>query len=78
MGKIVSAAGEVKFEIKSVKREAQDLVVIGTMGVWESKIHLTPDEVMRFLIAALSSPRVLLFILSFPVVLLKRRLRSKK
>jgi hypothetical protein len=78
LGKIVSEAGEVKFEIKSVKREAQDLVVIGTMGVWESKVYLTPEEMMRALIPALSSPRVLLFILSFPIVLLKNRFRSKK
>ncbi len=78
MGKIVSPAGEVSFEMKSLNREGQNLVVIGTMGVWESKIHLTPDEVMRFLIAALSSPKILLFILSFPIVMLKQRFRSKK
>lgn len=78
MGKIVSEAGEVGFEFKSLKRDAQDLVIIATMGVWESKVYLSPGETMRFFAAALSSPAVLLFIISLPIIYLKKRLGSWK
>ena len=78
VSKIVSEAGEVSFEINSIKREGQDLVVIGTMGVWESKVYLTPEEVMRALATGLSISAVLLLILSFPIVLFKRCFRPKE
>ncbi len=67
MGKIISPAGEVTFIMKSLKRKGDDLVIIGTMGVWESEIYLSYKEMLKFFL----SRSVLLIAIMLPILLFR-------
>lgn len=47
--KINSAAGEFEFDVTAMQLEGQDVVIIGTMGVWEARTVIEKDEVSRLL-----------------------------
>jgi hypothetical protein len=74
MGKIISPAGEVTFSMKSLKRKGDDLVIIGTMGVWESEIYLSHKEVLRFFL----SRSVVLTAVMLPIVLFRCWFKRRK
>lgn len=78
MAKIVSDAGEITLEIKSFARQGGELVVAGTMGVWQAKVFLSPGEAVRFVSMALSSFPVLLLLAGYPLAVLRRRLGRMK
>jgi hypothetical protein len=73
MGKIVSPAGEFSFAMKSLQRKGDDVVIIGTMGVWESEISLSYQEVFHFLF----NPSVLIIAIMLPILPLKKLFRRK-
>jgi len=74
MGKIISPAGEVTFIMKSLKRKGDDLVIIGTMGVWESEIYLSYKEVLKFFL----SRSVLLTAIMLPILLFKNWFKRRE
>lgn len=63
--KVVSPAGEFEFKVKKSTVEGEHIVMIGQMGVWDSKIYLTPSDIWRFTSMFLS-PSVIMFILKLP------------
>lgn len=63
--KVVSPAGEFEFKVKKSAVEGEHIVMIGQMGVWDSKIYLTPKDIWNFTSMFLS-PSVILFILKLP------------
>lgn len=63
--KVVSPAGEFEFKVKKSAVEGEHIVMIGQMGVWDSKIYLTPGDIWRFTSMFLT-PSVILFILKLP------------
>jgi len=74
MGKIISPAGEMTFIMKSLKRKGDDLVIIGTMGVWESEIYLSYKEVLKFFL----SRSVLLTAIMLPILLFKNWFKRRE
>jgi len=74
MGKIISPAGEMTFSMKSLKRKGDDLVIIGTMGVWESEIYLSYKEVLKFFL----SRSVLLTAIMLPILLFKNWFKRRE
>jgi hypothetical protein len=73
MGKINSPAGEISFEMKSFKRTSDGLVILATMGVWESEIYFSYSEALRFFL----SPSLFLTIIVFPIALIRGMFKRK-
>ena len=67
MGKIKSPAGEVAFSLKSLKHEGTDLVIIGTMGIWEAEVHLPYGELLKFSL----NRSTLLTVITFPILIFR-------
>lgn len=63
--KVVSPAGEFDFKVKDSTVEGDFVVLSGRMGVWDSKIYLTPSDIWLFTSIFLR-PSVILFILKLP------------
>ncbi|MFQ5729042.1 MAG: hypothetical protein ACE5GN_01605 [Waddliaceae bacterium] len=74
--KVVSPAGD--FEIKVIKAdvEGKHIVVRGEMGVWDSKIYISPGDLWQF-ISIILRPRVVLFLLASPFRVLYETLFDK-
>ena len=53
--KINSAAGEFEFEVTGLELEDKDLVLVGTMGVWEARTVIESDEITRVIALMLRS-----------------------
>jgi len=70
--RVISGAGE--FEITVHKLMARDgaLVLVGTMGVWESETFIEPRDLWALTRVSLR-PRVLLFLAGLPLRLLLGR-----
>ena len=63
--KVVSPAGEFDFKVKDSTVEGDFVVLSGQMGVWDSKIYLTPSDIWLFTSIFLR-PSVILFLLKLP------------
>lgn len=63
--KVVSPAGEFDFKVNDSAVEEEHVVLSGQMGVWDSKIYLTPSDIWLFTSIFLR-PSVILFILKLP------------
>lgn len=63
--KVVSPAGEFDFKVKDSTVEGDFVVLSGQMGVWDSKIYLTPSDIWMFTSIFLR-PSVILFLLKLP------------
>ena len=73
MAKIISEAGEITLEIKSLRREGNDIIIESSMGIWEAKVYISRGEAIRFVTMALSSLDILLSLLVYPLVLIKKQ-----
>ncbi len=69
---VISGAGEFEITVEKVIVREGALVLVGTMGVWESETIIEPRDVIQLTRVSLS-PRVLLYLLSLPFRLLRRR-----
>ena len=78
MGKILSPAGDFAFQIDTLERQGNELVVTGIMGIWESRIHFSAEELAYLFAKAVSTPRIVMLILTLPIILVKRRLARKQ
>jgi hypothetical protein len=70
--KVVSPAGDFEILIREAGVEGGSVVVKGQMGVWDSKIYLSPGDLWLFT-SLFFRPSVLLFLLKFPFRLLFKR-----
>lgn len=62
---MISQAGEMAVTLKDVTSEGNELVIVGQMGVWDSRIVVSADEALSILRLMLR-PSVILFILKAP------------
>ncbi len=77
MATIVSQAGDIKLDIRSLAPQGNELVLEAVMGVWDSKVHIGPDEVARIWLKGLTNPSLVLYMLRLPIILLTRRVRRR-
>lgn len=68
--RVISGAGEFEISVDKVVARDGALVMVGTMGVWESETIIEPGDLLRLARVSLS-PRVLLFLLRLPIRLLR-------
>jgi hypothetical protein len=64
--KVVSPAGDFEIKVSDSSVEGNFVVLSGQMGVWDSKIYLTPADIWQFASIFLR-PAVILFILKMPL-----------
>ena len=74
MATIFSQAGEIKLDVQSMGLKGDELVLGAVMGVWDSKVHFTPEEVARIWLYGFTSPSLILYMLRLPIILLRKRL----
>lgn len=69
--KINSAAGEFEFEITAMELETRDVVLVGTMGVWEARTVIDHDEMTRLLALSLRSSAFWKLVPRLPAMLVR-------
>jgi hypothetical protein len=70
MGELVHPRGNLEITIEGMGVDGQTMCVDGKMGVWTAQIRLAPREVVA-LFGLLLQPRVILYVLSLPVMLIR-------
>jgi len=70
---IKSQAGEFEIGITRFELEGNDLVMVGAMGVWEARTHITSTDALAMLRVLLTSGAVWTFVFKLPFLLMKRR-----
>jgi len=65
---IKSPAGEFPITIERFEIEGSELVIVGKMGVWDARTHLTPRDFLHVARKLFFSPAVLLYALRAPFV----------
>ncbi len=68
--KVSSPAGDFEIVVKDAGTEGDFVVLKGQMGVWDSKIYLSPSDLWLFA-SFLLRPSILLFLLKLPLRFLK-------
>ena len=63
--KVISPAGEFEIKVSEANVEGKHIVIKGQMGVWDSKIYITPGDLYQF-VSIIARPRVMLFLLMVP------------
>jgi hypothetical protein len=74
--KVSSPAGDFEIVIKDAGIEEDFVVLKGQMGVWDSKIYLSPSDLWLFA-SILLRPSILLFLLKLPLQPFLKDSRSK-
>lgn len=74
MATIFSQAGEIKLDIQSLALKGDEVVLGAVMGVWDSKVHFSPEEVARVWLNGFTNPSLVLYMLRLPITVLRRRL----
>ncbi len=72
MPKITSSAGDMEMSLVSIGVEKDNIVMKGQMGVWDSKIIVTPQEALR-MAGMMMKPAVIFYIFKLPFLLLKKK-----
>lgn len=72
MPKIVSSAGEMDMSLVSIGVEGDNIVMKGKMGVWDSKITVTPQEAAK-MAGMMLKFSLILYIFKLPFLLLKKK-----
>ena len=70
---IKSQAGEFQIEIEKFELEGDDLVMVGAMGVWQARTHITSKEAAAMFRLVLTSGAVWSFVAKLPFLLMKYR-----
>ncbi len=63
--KVVSPAGDFEITVNESSVEDDRIVIKGQMGVWDSKIYMSPSDVLQFGKIFLN-PSVILYLLKAP------------
>lgn len=74
--KVVTSEGDFAIEITELTREGDNLVMIGTMGVWEAKTVIMAEEMLHLLRLSLNT-KVIFYLIFLPFILLKGLFRKK-
>lgn len=72
MPKITSSAGDMEMSLVSIGVERDNIIMKGKMGVWDSKIIVTPQESFQML-RMLLKPAVIFYTLKLPFLVLKKK-----
>jgi hypothetical protein len=75
--KVVSPAGEFEIAIKDAGVEKGFVILRGQMGVWDSKIYLSPSDLWLF-ISVFFRPSIIAFILKLPFLMLFKKSQGSK
>ena len=78
MAQIVSQAGDIKMDIQSLDVQGDELVLGAIMGVWDSEVRFSPEEVGRILLNGLKKPALIIYLFRLPVIALKRRIGQRR
>ena len=73
--RVISGAGEFEITVQKVLAKEGSLVMVGTMGVWESETFIEPRDLWLLTRVSLR-PRVVLYLLGLPFRALFRRGKS--
>ncbi|NIP30829.1 MAG: hypothetical protein GTO02_13255, partial [Candidatus Dadabacteria bacterium] len=60
--KVTSPAGDFEITVSDSTVEDDHIVIIGQMGVWDSKIHMKPSDLWSFSKVILK-PQIILFLI---------------
>jgi len=63
--KVSSDAGDFDITIKDASVEGDFVVITGQMGIWDSQIYMTPQDIWKFTSIFLR-PAVILYMLKIP------------
>lgn len=63
--KVTSPAGDFEITVNDSTVEDDHIVIEGQMGVWDSKIHMKPSDLINFTKVILK-PKIILFLLKQP------------
>ena len=63
--KVVSPAGDFEITVHESSVEDDRIVIKGQMGIWDSKIYMSPSDVLQFGKIFLN-PSVILYLLKAP------------
>jgi len=63
--KVVSPAGDFEITVNESMVEDDKIVIKGQMGVWDSKIYMSPTDVLQFGKIFLN-PSVILYLIKAP------------
>lgn len=63
--KVISPAGEFDFIVKGSSVEGNFVVLKGQMGVWDSKIYLSPGDIWHF-VSIFLRPAVFALLVKLP------------
>jgi hypothetical protein len=73
--RVASPAGDFEILVKDADIEGDFVILKGQMGVWDSKIYLSPSDLWLFT-SILLRPSVVLFLLKLPFRLLLKRSKT--
>jgi hypothetical protein len=73
--RVASPAGDFEILVKDADIEGDFVILKGQMGVWDSKIYLSPSDLWLFT-SILLRPSVVLFLLKLPFRLLLKRSKA--
>lgn len=76
MSRMVSSAGEMEVIITGMSVDRNQVRIEGRLGVWESQIYFTLDDIAH-MIRLMLNLSVILFILRLPILYVGRRLLRK-
>jgi hypothetical protein len=74
--RVASPAGDFEILVKDASIEGDFVILKGQMGVWDSKIYLSPSDLWLFT-SILLRPSVVLFLLKLPFRLLLKRSKTE-
>ena len=63
--KVVSPAGDFEIKVNDSSVEGDFVVLSGQMGVWDSRIYMSPSDIWQFASIFLR-PAVILYLLKLP------------
>ncbi len=78
MAQIVSQAGDIKMDVQSLDVRGDELVLGAIMGVWDSEVRFSPEEVTSILLNGLKKPALIFYVLRLPVIAIKRRISRRR
>jgi hypothetical protein len=70
---IKSPAGDFPISIDGFETQNGELIIVGRMGVWDARTHVSAGEFLRLIGKLFLSPAVLLFALKAPLLAFRAR-----
>ncbi len=74
--RFVSGLGEFELTLERVEIRDDNYVLVGKMGVWDSETIMAPEELVGLYLKS-TRPKVTLYFLRLPFLLIKRKLSGK-